>query len=1536
MLVLALTWLVPKANAAGYEYTVTAASDWGQTFTNTQLTNSQTYFSAAVSNNYMYSVPAPSETNMMKYAYSDPDYAPRIFRLLTAQEYFTFPTNATYFPYPGYKGGSITSFSGYFYMGPAHAADTKGNLYISHYSVDASAYSYVWADPIGAITAFSVDDRPIADASNSYLGSTSYKYQSNATPTTIILDPTYNGTVTSSDTNYRITYRSDVMSAYGDGLGGTGYLWFAPNNGGDDVTEIYDKIECIILSSGKITGKKIFNVPEVNTTRSRVVQYADNKLLYNNQATGKLYKGTLNASSVADASSVIWTDLGLTNQGTGATMFMLADRELLAYSSTTTAFQIVDVTDVNNKYVVGTYSPFTTASGSNQTRGHFINVSNVDDYNANIYIFVPKVGTEKYTINVTPTDPVQNLAINIVKDQDPEQLSRQDAVLTWEAPASGEVASYTIYRSENPWYSMAPNSTADYPLATQYTFSDWAAIGTTTGLTYTDIDVCMYGSETSRTYKYKVIPTFADGGFGAESDVVEITPPLVPFVPIWDTTMDQDDIKGGIDRYDGYCKVQLYWKFPQVNNYNYFPSGQKNVYGVKPDYYSILRDGKVIVPYTTTYNYIDTDVKSEHTYTYQVVSHYDNYTDTAVSTPNSIYVAKRDWAKVGYELTEIYNYKIAASGDSVHIPASSYSNMAASAHSYYKQAAYHNGYWYVAQCTNADKTNGGIIKISAAAPWENKTENVLTSGTAFYQHSTHYSTSPASRNIGIATDYEGNLFIQSGSVNFSGTLVTSSYFNRIAEGKVFIKGDNGSYTTYTVDLSGIDLTEYNEYDKSKYLTTAPGRCDFYTMGGNLKSDGYAYLYLATSVSKAAFVIKLTYTGSAVTATLVNKLQDTEGRRTWNGEPFLQNNENLVIPVNCTGRQGEFLHLIRSSALSLWSRNDNSELATRKTNVYDTQSRVNTPGGCTLEFNGELFLITPTSQYSVNKGNFYIGMAERGDGDTPTTADFGHIIPVTMWQQTDAEDGGGSSSGTVSIFAEVGEEDINGDGELNDYAYIYLYSPSGPRFAKYRLTPSNAFPPTQVTLNVAPIYAEDYVAGTLNPGGDIERFDATASWLQVTDYGTTEGGNVFYNIQSYTLQLVDAEGTPISEKDESGNLLFPAIEFDVDNNGEPTTVYTVTFNANGVKTKTSVSTESEFYKNLTWRKVERTDENGNAETDTDGNVIQDIEYSYVYKDVKKGFDYTALVTVNYVGVDESNTGAQQSSPKTEWEAADTYQPEEATGTVLVDIKKNNWSDWDVDYYGNPAKEENDPDDAYFDKYRVCLKLANPIFKDENGNATTVYPRSYYTIGIDKNKDGIVDQEITEFKLFIGIGNEISTKEFKTMSTTVADADGYIDITDGQIPGDYDFDQSTSGKPHVYWDMLDYTAPASYDDGVTYTDTDNPSTWNYIVTTTYAAGNTRISEAVTSPMAADNGGITTGVEVISTQAVLNVYPIPATISVTIKSSEAIEAVEIYSTSGLLVKTVEGNADHVMTVDVSDLASGYYFMRVNNLAPVRIIKN
>jgi hypothetical protein len=83
------------------------------------------------------------------------------------------------------------------------------------------------------------------------------------------------------------------------------------------------------------------------------------------------------------------------------------------------------------------------------------------------------------------------------------------------------------------------------------------------------------------------------------------------------------------------------------------------------------------------------------------------------------------------------------------------------------------------------------------------------------------------------------------------------------------------------------------------------------------------------------------------------------------------------------------------------------------------------------------------------------------------------------------------------------------------------------------------------------------------------------------------------------------------------------------------------------------------------------------------------------------------------------------------------------------------------------------------------------------------------------------------------------------------------------------------------------------------------------------------------------IPTGVEDIELTAKVSVYPIPATVSITIKSAEVIENVEIYSLAGVNVKAFECNGEQVMTVAVDDLAAGYYMLKVNDYAPIKFLK-
>ncbi|MBQ3605086.1 MAG: T9SS type A sorting domain-containing protein, partial [Muribaculaceae bacterium] len=70
-------------------------------------------------------------------------------------------------------------------------------------------------------------------------------------------------------------------------------------------------------------------------------------------------------------------------------------------------------------------------------------------------------------------------------------------------------------------------------------------------------------------------------------------------------------------------------------------------------------------------------------------------------------------------------------------------------------------------------------------------------------------------------------------------------------------------------------------------------------------------------------------------------------------------------------------------------------------------------------------------------------------------------------------------------------------------------------------------------------------------------------------------------------------------------------------------------------------------------------------------------------------------------------------------------------------------------------------------------------------------------------------------------------------------------------------------------------------------------------------------------------------------LEIYPIPASTEITIKSAETINSIVIYNEAGAEVMNLDGDNEMVTTVNIESLATGYYFVKVNNQAPVKIIK-
>lgn len=177
---------------------------------------------------------------------------------------------------------------------------------------------------------------------------------------------------------------------------------------------------------------------------------------------------------------------------------------------------------------------------------------------------------------------------------------------------------------------------------------------------------------------------------------------------------------------------------------------------------------------------------------------------------------------------------------------------------------------------------------------------------------------------------------------------------------------------------------------------------------------------------------------------------------------------------------------------------------------------------------------------------------------------------------------------------------------------------------------------------------------------------------------------------------------------------------------------------------------------------------------------------------------------------------------------------------------------------------------------------------------------------------------------------------------------------RIPGDYLFDVSGESSMNTRYTpgylYGDRTARAidnvtSYKDRFNGESTDNsvawhfttsdPSSWKYRVGAVYAANNPGITKTYWTEATPSDGG-TTSVDMIGNDAsTTTVYPVPAETQVTVATSGAIDKVEVYSITGAKVLDRQGNGETSMTLDVSALSSGIYMVRINNLAPVRMIK-
>lgn len=673
------------------------------------------------------------------------------------------------------------------------------------------------------------------------------------------------------------------------------------------------------------------------------------------------------------------------------------------------------------------------------------------------YCYIPGQGAWKYQVNLSVASQAPDAPANVtasVITLTTGTPGRQDAVLKWDAVANA--AHYAVARK--------PASAGD---------DTWQVIASkVTDLTYTDIDV-------TSSFCYRVTTFSAEGIESNPTPELLCEPRFIPHEPEW------EDMRV----YDYYAKLQLLWDF---------------TYGYRPDAYDIIRDGEVIAKDIPVMNFIDRYIPTGQR-KYEIASVYYIYETDAdgktvvkgrrpESARSSIKVADvlpRNTANELYGITELYNYEITK--DSPLANTSVLSDFIDQ--NLYRQAAFHEGKWYIAQRQDrsdyAESTSGGIICVDANA---GSAANMAATAKKIY-------TTSKGSNVGIAVDDEGTFFIRNGAEG------QYEFAKPVTSGRLLrFNNDLSVATDKVIDLSGVK--------DGGYVMTS--RADYYTMKGDVL-NGKGKLYFAPSMAnestgKNAWIVDIA-NGAYKSSQRFYSHVETQGGV-----------ENFLFPLD---QRDDVLHLVRSSGYYRFNPTNSSD----HKQLYKTFSRINNAGGASLWFNNHMLIITPQSQQSKNIGGFLVAKgtpdpAKLQEGMTKAAnpedvlIDYDNIIPVqTVVQKRndkiDAQNSNGLWFGLEPFY--------NEDGSAS-HVDIYLYIP-GMRFAKYRLYPFINMPTPQIEMNVDIQYNLDDDGNRI----DITSFKGVASWNPVEFHGDI-------SLKSYNLQFMNMRNEVVAEHwfDKDGN------------------------------------------------------------------------------------------------------------------------------------------------------------------------------------------------------------------------------------------------------------------------------------------------------------------------------------------------------------------------------------------------------------------
>lgn len=997
-------------------------------------------------------------------------------------------------------------------------------------------------------------------------------------------------------------------------------------------------------------------------------------------------------------------------------------------------------------------------------------------------------------------------------------------------------------------------------------------------LTYTDKGV-------SKNYTYRVVPIFT--GVDENDELgLEVTTSGVEALLYAPVITEKRS-------YDGYSITQLFFAMPDGNK-------------VRPASFNIYRNGALLESGVTAYNYIDDnlpkilkDEAESVTYNYTVEAVYSSSYNNAtrMSEPTDVVVTARDEALASYKVQELYNVPITQSS------IGNWQNLLDD-NEYYRQGHFYDGHWYIAQLSDTQSrkdqgvsggavnksdiagATGGVIAIKATE--EIDVRNGVVGKVI---------TSDEFASAGLAIDDKGTIFMRHNNLEQLKATIPSdatwysgmydAYDRRITEGALYTRNDDGSYSTTPtiVDLS--QLWTSDDWINNMYYTGLTsygqviGRSDYFNMYGDVMGTDGGYLILSPSWTRTVFKVKIV-NGVYDSHETLEFTDYTEGDVT---HKVLTGTENYGFKI--AGRDA-WMAQIRSNAYfgihGVSEDHQGEEHDHEWHAIYDTDSRVNNSGGTSIvafdntatDINdGETFLITPVNMYSHNQGDFIVTRGIKENiGDAAADSKLAPPMPVAQFKQTELSNSATTFANGNWFHAEIGTYE-NAQGTEQECVYIYQYVP-GVRFAKYRLYSDQGFPGVYPSLEITTAYNDENT--------EITHFSGVAKWKRPSGFGEENAANANVKIESYTFELLDAKGEVI---------------------------YT------GIV-------------------PEQYDEDGNPPS-------EDFEYTFDYcsndeiiaagkAQTLDAQTYTARVAVNYKFV---NGTTHQSSFNTAI-ADNDYPAEPATNLGVWVFKQNDRTsgEW-VEKDGEWVVESK-----LVDAYRMEIDFSKPNFDEWDSEE----PVSNYTIYAVPTINGVETEDIipiTGFELHKG------SEEVNGVTKAV------YEIAD-QVPGTYGFDENkapyySTGKWsggesrrnvvltwHHTVDNGTYNEEAVNARSVQY---DEPHMWNYYVAANYADNNQYIRKSTEAVVGADadEGLIETGVEVIGSDnaSSLQIYPIPASTSITVKSGEAINSIVIYNESGAEVMNLKGDGDTVTNVNVENLVAGFYFVKVNNQAPVKIIK-